>query len=163
MSLVFVVTEGSYSSKEIVGIFDSKEKAEDYIKMAAMAGDDYNDNIEEYELNKCHLESNTMKNLAEYKQGFRTYVLNTDLKSGNIYNISEKDCVLYNFQYDSVDRMQRAARLINNNTYSMNYGATIKAKSSDQAIKIYSDLRRQALALLRVSFGDFFEGMEKAI
>lgn len=50
MEKVFIVTSGSYSDYNIDAVFDTKEKAEAYIKSFGQYDQDFND-IEEYDLN----------------------------------------------------------------------------------------------------------------
>lgn len=147
MASVFVVTSGSYSDKTIEAIFDSEEKAQEYIKYCAKGGEYLNDIIEEIELNKYQTANLFQRNIDDFNSGYRTYIIGSCLKTGNIYNIKKEDKVLYEYEYDKVDKIRQCVKRINSNTCSMHYLATIKAKSEDQAIKIFSDLRRQALAL----------------
>lgn len=123
MAKIFVITKGSYSDYSIVGMFSTKEKAQQALDVLSIY--DKNDNIEEYELDE--LDTLTKK----FKRGYRIYRVEMD-RDGNV-----KDDIEVTNDIDTwINKNQQRGMLWGN----------VLAKNEQQAVKIMNDRRTQFIA-----------------
>ena len=146
---VYVVTSGEYSDYGIEGIFDSREKAEEYINHSADS--DLND-IKEYNLNE--LKPDKSEKLFELRSGFD----NIDFKvTGCMSNtMLYKDLMCFKASTSWGDEDQAVF--------------FVRSETRERAIKIASERLRQVKAeehfrypLLRRSIGVKVKGYEQQI
>ena len=146
---VYVVTSGEYSDYGIEGIFDSREKAEEYINHSADS--DLND-IKEYNLNE--LKPDKSEKLFELRSGFD----NIDFKvTGCMSNtMVYKDLMCFKASTSWGDEDQAVF--------------FVRSETRERAIKIASERLRQVKAeehfrypLLRRSIGVKVKGYEQQI
>ncbi len=123
MTTIYVVTEGSYSDYHIVGVYDNKELAEQFLKNIDEVKK-YNDmQIEEYELNQ---------NSDKIKQGLMLYSVQM-----------ERDGTGDSFLYSNGDE----SPLQLNEFYPKRLYGCIWAHNEEHAIKIANEKRAQLIAL----------------
>lgn len=117
---MYIITAGEYSDYHICGVYDDKEKAQEYIDV--FAKDEYSEMmIEDFMLNPYEL---------EISEGMRPYFLRMD-REGNVYDIHVRDSS-YKFNYDDISH----GFDVNDNLYNHCF-----ARNEEHAVKITSELK----------------------
>ena len=138
MSKIYIITDGDYSDYHIVGVFDSKKLAKNFIKKYYKRNYGYPE-IEEYVVNPLEQLN---------RKGCNAYFVNISQDGESLEFVDPIETTVHNFYRYSYDTVELYAPKIDYDNIDRMFYMTIWAKDKAHAKKIAIDKRREAAVKL---------------